>query len=965
MYVHVLFAQEPLYINYTVANGLPSNEVHAIFKDSKGYLWISTDKGVCRYNGSEFKVFTTHDGLGDNTNFQIIEDRLGRIWFTGFNHFISYYEKGLFTSIPINKSLAENIGGYFIHDFKIDKDLNLYISIKGKNTLLKIEPPYNQYSVIEMENTELGLVHIDSKEWLSISNIINKKTDSLVYTDFGIDMKITAQCYVDKRKFNPKYNQVTKYIFNYTKEFTFIGIHNILLIRNNVSKEYVCIDFKDKISAISFDLLTGDVLIGYANYGIDVYNIFSKKTKRIFNEKIPITNIIAVNKEYWVSTITQGLIYIPNIQYNYFYKDSSTILSILPLAKDSLLTFTIFGKTKTITPRSIKEIHPEGFENTSYYWQKFNSENKGYLSYTGNMGYVYDIQKKRKIQLKNLPYLYKNFVPERIAFNDANIYWSSYVSLIITNKKGELNQIVKNESRITTLLEYNNKLLIGTFKGLKVLNNNKIEDLDTLSFLKNRVSCLVKTKNNKIIIGSRSNGIGIYDNEHKKILLINEKNGLENDFINDVKIDDENNIWVVSNRCFSKIVVNNDNTFRVINYTDIPIKQSTIQEIHLIDANIYLLANNTIIKFNKSDLEYTSEKYPFVMEQLNSNLHGYDVKKDTLFEISSAENSLKFNYQLLAFSSNGKFEYRYKVNKNDWQYTHNNTLDFSNLTGGTYQFYFQGRIIGGEWSNPYNVGVIIDYPFYKKTLFLLGLFLVLVLIGYIIVRLYIRKKIKREVEELAINKKLEGMRLTALRAQMNPHFVFNVINSVQNFILKNEKLEAYKYLTDFSNLIRNYLDYSSKDIISLQEEIDMIQLYLSLEQLRIPFQYSITIDEAIDITRTKIFTLMLQPFAENAIWHGLANKEGEKQITIQFKKINEKMSIFITDNGIGRKQASLFNKKRNTNSESFALKSMNNRIQSLNYLYDSMIEMEITDNYNKEKVATGTTINLMYELTKI
>jgi LytS/YehU family sensor histidine kinase len=148
-------------------------------------------------------------------------------------------------------------------------------------------------------------------------------------------------------------------------------------------------------------------------------------------------------------------------------------------------------------------------------------------------------------------------------------------------------------------------------------------------------------------------------------------------------------------------------------------------------------------------------------------------------------------------------------------------------------------------------------------------------------------------------------RFVNLRLQMNPHFLFNSLNSIQHLVVTQQHAKAYQYLTLFSHLLRSVLQHAEKDFISLDTELDMLKMYLELEGMRFKdsFHYEIIIDETLDQEEVMVPSLLLQPFAENAIWHGLLNKDGDKRLTISFGNGDECITCRIIDNGIGREKA--------------------------------------------------------------
>ncbi len=214
-------------------------------------------------------------------------------------------------------------------------------------------------------------------------------------------------------------------------------------------------------------------------------------------------------------------------------------------------------------------------------------------------------------------------------------------------------------------------------------------------------------------------------------------------------------------------------------------------------------------------------------------------------------------------------------------------------------------------------------------------------------------------EKLNVEKQKIAMELKALRAQMNPHFIFNAINSIQHFILNNDSKAAHLHLTKFSQLIRKVLENSRFESIPLAEEIRMLELYLELESLRFSskFNYRISVENSIDAENFLISPLIIQPFVENAIWHGLMhleNKQGE--LLIGFEKINGNLKCIINDNGIGRKRS--LELKKGTLHQSMGLSIANERLQIVNMLNKAKTSVNLIDKTNTDGTPSGTIVEL-------
>jgi LytS/YehU family sensor histidine kinase len=224
------------------------------------------------------------------------------------------------------------------------------------------------------------------------------------------------------------------------------------------------------------------------------------------------------------------------------------------------------------------------------------------------------------------------------------------------------------------------------------------------------------------------------------------------------------------------------------------------------------------------------------------------------------------------------------------------------------------------------------------------------------------EKQKARIEILQNKQKATESRLQSLRLQMNPHFLFNALNSIQQMILANEEMVATKYLSRFSKLLRSILIHSDKESISLREELDMLNLYVELESVRFKeaFTYAIDCDDQIDVDEVKIPTLLIQPFVENAIWHGLMHKEGVRNLTITFTDMDEYVLCVIEDNGIGRK-ASRAMKITSGQDKKHTSKGIEVSLERLNALHKNghgETSLEIIDMTDPQGLALGTRVEI-------
>lgn len=247
---------------------------------------------------------------------------------------------------------------------------------------------------------------------------------------------------------------------------------------------------------------------------------------------------------------------------------------------------------------------------------------------------------------------------------------------------------------------------------------------------------------------------------------------------------------------------------------------------------------------------------------------------------------------------------------------------------------------------------------------LIGGILLILLLGIILFRNIILKrkneKLRNENTQTDLKHKATELEMQALRAQMNPHFIFNCLSSINRFVLKNETEAASGYLTKFSRLIRMVLNNSNKTFITLEDELDTLKLYMDMERLRFKnsFDYNISFINSIDMDNVFVPPLLLQPFVENAIWHGLMHKEGQGRLEIELSIKDKTLTCIITDNGIGREKAAMVKSKSAETEKSLGLRITNERLALLNINMDEQTSFNFEDITNDKGNAEGTRVIL-------
>lgn len=289
---------------------------------------------------------------------------------------------------------------------------------------------------------------------------------------------------------------------------------------------------------------------------------------------------------------------------------------------------------------------------------------------------------------------------------------------------------------------------------------------------------------------------------------------------------------------------------------------------------------------------------------------------------------------------------------------------YFNVPPGKYVFRVKVVNSYGVWAER-DITVMITPPWWSTWWFRLGSLLLIASSFYAVIRWRIRRKFDRQIEQSEKDKQLAELKqktgeleMQALRAQMNPHFVFNSLNAINRFILENNKTQASGYLTKFSRLVRMILQNSQSTLITLESELESLKLYLELEALRFEgrFEYQVTVSKDLDIDILKVPPLIIQPYAENAIWHGLMHKEEKGHLTIDISQQDDYLVFRIKDDGIGRKQSAAIASKSATKHKSMGLQITADRIAMLHRSASKDSPVVINDLENADGSAAGTEV---------
>ena len=521
---------------------------------------------------------------------------------------------------------------------------------------------------------------------------------------------------------------------------------------------------------------------------------------------------------------------------------------------------------------------------------------------------------------------------------------------------------------------------LATYNGINRYNQNSDDftvfyhEIDEPGFLSsNRFFYLFEDSDNNFWVGTRGGGLMLFDRQSGNFVRsYSTDDGLPNNVVYGILEDDAGALWMSTNWGISRF----DRKKEIfVNYdvTD-GLQSNEFNALALLKSSSGLMFFGGMNGFNMFD-PAEIQSNPKQPDILISGFKLFNVAKpgeinhlDTIF-LKPGENFFTIEFTALDFTNPYKTQFAYILEdyNDNWTYVDGtrNYAEYTKVNPGIYTFKVIGSNSDGVWNNEGVTITIVLRPFWFQTLFF-RIFVIAALIAaiwYSIYRRYrfLERKSRTDNKMLQIQNQLLDIQQNALRLQMNPHFIFNSLNSIQSFILSKDTDQAVNYLSRFSQLMRMIMTNSTQSVIPLSDEILAVKHFLEIEQLRFDqkFSYSIEVAPEIDEEFTGVPPMLIQPFIENAIIHGLLHKESDGKITIIFRKSGNFIHCTITDNGIGRKKAEEIKKQTGLNQQSKGMMITKERLDFFNKNVNDQVSVKITDLTDDKGLPAGTRVELI------
>ena len=960
-------AQSFYFQNYSVEDGLPFIDVSTIFQDSKGNLWSGGYGGLSKFDGVSFTNFSPKDGLLNHLVTCIAENNHGDLLvgtINGINklvgkNFLSYTTKNGLISNSITASLKDTKGNVW---FGTDKGISqmvdsVFINFTSKDGLID-----NTINCIYQDNqgniwigTNNGISVFDGKKFTNynksnglLTTHINGITEDAQHTIWIATA--TGLCKFENNKFT-YYTKAQGLIDNDIKAIITDYKNTLWLATNNglikfENEKFTRYSLRKNLNSNSISSLyqdyehnlwigTYDGLFKYrgnpfASYGIDD-GLTSQFIHGILRDS---------NNTLWIGSKDGGLYKYETghfTQYNNKQDGlkANKVSDIYEFAKGTLWLATdsglvIFNGKKFVTGTDSSGVFKH-LINCFYKDSKNNiwiGGNDEIFKYDGKKFTHYPIKGRRE----NLQVW--TFVEDL----KGTLWIGSYLGGLIKYDGKKFTECseqlgLKNDSYLASLIDKQGNIYLGTLDGLWMFNPTAL---------------------------------------NSKPVNFSESDGMSSDLIYSLTFGKtENEIWAGTNQGVNKIDIAEFKRSqkkmiipfgKLEGFSGVECNNGT-----WVDNNgsIWFGTVNGLIKYDPHEyIENTAES--------KTSITGFRLfYKDTLLKnktnLKYNDNNITFHYSGISLTNYAKVRYSHILEgfEKSWSPPSKERLvTYSNLPSGKYTFKVISSNNEGLWNKtPVTFEFTISTPFWKSWEFIVLMVLLIIATTFLTVRYRIRKIKISEIKKTELNKKIAHIESQALRAQMNPHFIFNTLSSIQHYISNNNTDEALKYLSKFAKLMRKIMENSKQQMIAVAEEINALNLYLELEAMRFDkkFQYIIDIDPNIDQNYDRIPSMLIQPYVENAIIHGLLPKEGVGKISIVLQKQGDTILCIIEDTGIGREKSMTFKKNRVQQHKSMGMSITQERLDILNSSLSSNINAEVIDLFEKG-VPTGTRIRLSIPL---
>ncbi len=960
----------PHFRNYTTSDGLPSSEVYTAFEDSQGYIWFGTDNGVSRFNGYEFENFGASEGLMDNVVFHIKEDAKGRIWMNTMSGKLFYYEEGAIHPYAYNHIFIDNKSKFMTPTgFQFNKAGDLVVGLWGWGILqidehgnygllsdgldatmflTEVEGEVIYATVLHQNLTPKALKKLNEQ---TLSFCLIKADTSIYHTISGIS--IAPNNYIAFKHADRLNLLVGNHLLQTDKNLNVLSS-----IQVNFS---LAAAIPGKEETLWIGLKQGKGIRRYSSRKDLLRSKFESYLEGYSISKIMVDG----SGGYWLTSLENGIFYTSSLDYLVFDELSGIVsdnISTLARKTDSSFYFGIrSGYIYEFNARTNQvELVKAGNDKEEVHDLVYDPSQDQLWKAGTTIGYLKDQQ------WFGIDNIYSSFAAKLsgkglFLSNDHQSIWSyqhgGFHKVDTKAKKLVYNSYLTLLIRRTLAVfeDSSGRIWVGNVDGLFEFRDSVLHAVNHSNPIFNmRVEAIGQLSGGALVVATKG-GVAIWDGD--TVWVVDEKVGLTSNMVENIFIDSQNVIWIGTLAGLNKVSLNaslsNVKVEPITTAHGLP--SNEINDILALGNRIWIATSKGLVSIPK-EFPNNANTYTPVLQSAQVNNQKTNPARVKSYPYGSN------NWQFQFFSPNykfpGKIPYRYRTNVNDdWSYTNNPNINFAQLAPGNYTFEVQAQNEDQLWSESLRVPFSINAPFWQKLSFqLLG---VGSLLGFVV--LLFQRRLKRLQKEAQTQQEINELKRAALQAQMNPHFVFNCLNSIQQFIAIGDKKNALHYLSRFAQLIRKTLQVSTKSRIPLEDEVNMLRNYLELEKARFgnKFEYSIEVEPQIDGFEMEIPPLLIQPYVENAIIHGIARIDKPGQIDISFVLQEKDLKVTVSDNGIGIHQSKTAQNALMADKKSLGMDITQKRLRLVQPIELGVDPITIIERKDEQGKVMGTTIEIV------
>ena len=938
------FAKHPIYKSIGINEGLPSSSTYYVLNDKQGYIWIAGDLGLSKFDGRNIKSIPSLTDEYSQSVLCLDQDADGRVYMISAQGSIGFVLNDKIIEFPASKELKSILKKTksFVTAFVVDNKKNIWIATS--TGLLNVPNKYEYKKIIPFKSQDpncYALLKDFGKKNIFSVNSNKRNAVGIAQKAISVELQLNHASVSELVKinsnegFNPRFTSLkarnNKTYFSILNELFLYENEQIKKLQKLPSTVLFLFEDCDQNLYVSLSNNQGVLLFKKGNL---------QQQPDTFFKGASIGSIAQdFERGIWLTSTNKGVFYIPYL-YSYFFNE-------LPLLNEPITAVTTIDNNiyvGTYDHRVLKLDYSENIQISKPLIQLTNigdvsiKEVKNRLFYCGTNTAIFN---EKSLVSKVLNHATSSLPSYDITSFQDKIILLSYGSLLEVDKD-VTHEFLSLTRRGNCILSFQNQLLIGTKEGLLQFDGKQLIEAYPNVLSDKNIMCMASNTKGDIYLGTKNHGL--YKIAKGNIYNINKNAGIESSYIRKIFIDKNDNVWLATN---NGVIYIEPKRSIVLN-KEHGLNTNEIEALTIRDKELFVATKTGLVEYGLVQLNQMMNESKINLESVQVN---DSISVHRIFEYD--ENNIRFNISSISYKNLFKqfFHYQLKGFDTEMKSTTNNYIEYSHLPPGKYTLILAGNTLKPNQNKEYFSFEILP-PFWSTWWFIFLCVTTFFMIAVVITKWRLTIQKKQLIENVKINKLIAESQITAIRAQMNPHFIFNSINSIQDFVLKNDTQNAYDYLARFAKLIRLVLNNSRKNYISLEKELEWLNVYVSLEQLRFKnkFEFTLKIDDEIyENSDIKIPTMLIQPYIENAIWHGLMPMQDSRQgsLLLQMKFDDHELKIIIEDNGIGRK-TSQKNKEQEIH-HSMGMKLINEKIEALMRLEKNDVKVQISDLFEGEK----------------